>query len=112
MRDVVDFLKNRFQREIQAHHVIEPKSGTFAGFPETLAPRLREVLVAGGIQALYSHQAEAAVAAAAPRWQYRDDCEAAGALSLHSAPSRLARRRAPPRLACSAHTPRPARATQ
>jgi DEAD/DEAH box helicase domain-containing protein len=59
MRDVVDFLKNRFQREIQAHHVIEPKSGTFAGFPETLAPRLREVLVAGGIQALYSHQAEA-----------------------------------------------------
>ena len=59
MRDVVAFLKNRFEREIQAHQVIEPKRGSFADFPETLEPRLREVLVAGGIESLYSHQAEA-----------------------------------------------------
>jgi len=59
MRDVVDFLKNRFEREILAHHVIEPKAGSFAGFPPGLNPGLRQVLTDGGIQALYTHQAEA-----------------------------------------------------
>jgi DEAD/DEAH box helicase domain-containing protein len=59
MRTVVDFLKNRFEREIQAHHVIEPKAGAFAEYPTALNPALRQVLADGGIRALYSHQAEA-----------------------------------------------------
>jgi DEAD/DEAH box helicase domain-containing protein len=67
MRDVVDFLKNRFEREILAHHVLEPKAGTYAGYPAGLSPVLRQVLAEGGIQALYSHQAEAFEAISAGR---------------------------------------------
>ncbi len=67
MRDVVDFLKNRFEREIQAHHVIAPKEGLFAPFPAALDDRLRQVLTGDGIAALYSHQAEAFEAISAGR---------------------------------------------
>jgi len=59
MRDVVDFLKNRFQRQIEAHHRIAARPGELVPFPAALSPRLREVLTASGIRSLYSHQAEA-----------------------------------------------------
>ena len=56
---VVNFLENRFGKQIKAHNVIEAIEGQFAPPPAALDPRLREVLEAQGIRKLYSHQAEA-----------------------------------------------------
>jgi DEAD/DEAH box helicase domain-containing protein len=59
MQEVIALLERRFEKQIQAHHVLEPVAGELAPFPEGLDPRLAEVLRADGIGQLYAHQAEA-----------------------------------------------------
>ena len=44
---------------IRAIRRTPPRPAVFSDFPETLTPKLREVLIARGIQRLYSHQADA-----------------------------------------------------
>ncbi len=43
---------------IRAIRRTPPRQAVFADFPETLTPKLRDVLIARGIQRLYSHQAD------------------------------------------------------
>lgn len=59
MQEVVALLERKFEKQIRAHHVLEPVGGEVAAFPDGLAPRLAEVLRGDGIEGLYSHQAEA-----------------------------------------------------
>ena len=44
---------------IRAVHHLPARAADYSGFPETLDPRLRQMLAGRGIQQLYSHQAEA-----------------------------------------------------
>ena len=59
MSSLVDFLEQRFVREIASHTVIPPTSGEFETFPEALNPALKDALQATGLTQLYSHQSEA-----------------------------------------------------
>jgi DEAD/DEAH box helicase domain-containing protein len=56
---LIEFLENRFEKQIKARHTLEPESGRFAEFPAALDTRLRAVLQDQGISALYEHQAQA-----------------------------------------------------
>ena len=56
---VVDFLEQRFAKQIKAHHVLPPLDGSFEPMPVALHPKLRDALSSQGIVRLYSHQAEA-----------------------------------------------------
>lgn len=53
------FLEQKFDRQIRAHHVLDPVPGAYADFPPSLHARLRRVLEEQGISRLYAHQAEA-----------------------------------------------------
>jgi DEAD/DEAH box helicase domain-containing protein len=53
------FLEQKFNRQIRAHHVLDPVPGVFADFPPALHARLRRVLEEQGITRLYAHQAAA-----------------------------------------------------
>jgi DEAD/DEAH box helicase domain-containing protein len=57
--NVVHFLENRFSHNVHSHQVLEPQTGSYAEFPEALDERLQDTLRKDGIDALYSHQAEA-----------------------------------------------------
>ena len=59
MRAFVDFMEQRFARDIASHTVMESSAGEFDGFPETLDSRLVDALKASGLNQLYSHQSEA-----------------------------------------------------
>ncbi len=54
-------------RLVAAHRVLEPQPPRYAPFPDTLAPQLIDALRGRGVEALYSHQAEAIGAARAGR---------------------------------------------
>lgn len=56
---VETLLHTRFERQIRTHQVMAAEDASPAPFPETLDSRLADVLRERGIQALYSHQAEA-----------------------------------------------------
>ncbi len=57
--DLVQFLENRFEKQIKAHRIIDPLQGRFSPFPTTVNPKLRQVLERQGIGQLYSHQSDA-----------------------------------------------------
>ena len=57
--NVVHFLENRFSLHVGAHQVLQPTEGSYVDFPESLDPRLQASMRQDGIEALYSHQAEA-----------------------------------------------------
>ena len=59
MQEVIQFLERKFNKQIKARHVLPASPGQFAGFPDTLHPRLKDVLREQGIDRLYAHQAEA-----------------------------------------------------
>ncbi|MCK5805922.1 MAG: DEAD/DEAH box helicase, partial [Lentisphaeria bacterium] len=59
MKNVVDFLQNKFERQIMAHQALPAEPGLFAPFPDALNEPLRNVLRMQGIDSLYSHQSEA-----------------------------------------------------
>ena len=55
------------ERLVTAHRVLEPRPPRHAAWPKTLDPRLRGALRERGVEALYSHQAQAYAAAHAGR---------------------------------------------
>ena len=57
--DLIQFLESRFDKQIKAHHVIDPEPGHFSDYPADLDPRLRSVLEGQKIPSLYAHQGEA-----------------------------------------------------
>ncbi|MFH0909312.1 MAG: DEAD/DEAH box helicase [bacterium] len=57
--NLIQFLESRFDKQIKAHHVIDPEPGQFSDYPADLDPRLRGVLEAQNIPSLYAHQGEA-----------------------------------------------------
>jgi DEAD/DEAH box helicase domain-containing protein len=59
MKNLVDYLKNTFARNITAEIVLPPEDGDFAPLPSTLNPKLQNVLSEQKLTRLYSHQAEA-----------------------------------------------------
>ncbi len=62
---LVEFLENRFEKQIKARHVLDAQPGQFSDFPAALDPRLRAVLQEQGIPSLYAHQSEAFASIAA-----------------------------------------------
>jgi DEAD/DEAH box helicase domain-containing protein len=59
MKNLIDYLKNTFARNITAEIVLPPEDGDFAPLPNTLNPKLLKVLTDQKLTRLYSHQAEA-----------------------------------------------------
>ena len=59
MKNLIDYLKNTFARNITAEIVLPPEDGDFAPLPNTLNPKLLKVLIDQKLTRLYSHQAEA-----------------------------------------------------
>ncbi len=60
LAQVVDsFLASEFSAGVTAHHRLPAREAVYAPFPEGTDPRLVSVLRDRGVQALYSHQAEA-----------------------------------------------------
>ena len=61
LAQLLDQLKadDRFLRNVNRWEVIPPESGRYAEYPDTLEPRLVDVLKNRGVDRLYSHQAEA-----------------------------------------------------
>ena len=59
MKNLVDYLKNIFARNITAEIVLPPEDGDFSPLPSTLNPKLLKVLSEQKLTQLYSHQAEA-----------------------------------------------------
>ena len=59
MKNLVDYLKNIFARNITAEIVLPPEEGDFSPLPSTLNPKLLKVLSEQKLTRLYSHQAEA-----------------------------------------------------
>lgn len=59
MNSLNDFIDFRFEHQISASIHIDSKTGSFAGFPDTLNPDLANTLRSQGISSLYSHQREA-----------------------------------------------------
>ncbi len=59
MKNLIDYLKNTFARNITAEIVLPPEDGDFAPLPNTLNQKLLKVLTDQKLMRLYSHQAEA-----------------------------------------------------
>lgn len=59
INNVTDFLEQKFESCIRAKHLLPQLDGDFRNFPETLNPKLANVLTNQGINSLYSHQEEA-----------------------------------------------------
>ena len=61
LAQLLDQLKadDRFLRNVNRWEVIPPESGRYSEFPDSLEPRLVDVLKNRGVERLYSHQAEA-----------------------------------------------------
>ncbi len=58
---------NRMEQQAAVIRRTRAKEGVYANFPDTLQPKLRDVLAARGIEQLYCHQAEAFTRIAAGR---------------------------------------------
>ncbi|MDY6970286.1 MAG: DEAD/DEAH box helicase, partial [Spirochaetota bacterium] len=59
MNKLNNFIKSRFEKEIKAHVKFEKQDGEYSQFPQSLNPKLKNVLKLQGIESLYSHQSEA-----------------------------------------------------
>ncbi len=61
LAQLLDQLKadDRFLRNVNRWEVIPPESGRYSEYPDSLEPRLVEVMKNRGVDRLYSHQAEA-----------------------------------------------------
>ncbi|MEN8005631.1 MAG: DEAD/DEAH box helicase [Candidatus Krumholzibacteriota bacterium] len=61
LAQLLDRLKadDRFLRNVNRWEVIPPEAGRYADYPDSLEPRLIDVLKNRGVDRLYSHQAEA-----------------------------------------------------
>ena len=57
--DVVADLEQTFSKEIKARHVLDSVPGELSDFPSGVHPDLQAILKQGGIESLYSHQADA-----------------------------------------------------
>jgi DEAD/DEAH box helicase domain-containing protein len=57
--EFTQFLENRFGNEIKSHTIIDPVSGMFEAFPDSLDPSLQAELERHKIRSLFSHQREA-----------------------------------------------------
>ncbi len=55
----IDWMEQRFSRQIACHRVLRGNDGQFAPFPERLDPRLATALRSSGVERLYSHQRKA-----------------------------------------------------
>ena len=55
----VQFLENRFKKEIKSHLILDPVAGEMRTFPKLLDERIKKVLKAQKIHSFYSHQLEA-----------------------------------------------------
>lgn len=59
INDIADFIEQRYAKEIQAVHRLDPVPAETASFPPGLATELADALKRTGVETLYSHQAEA-----------------------------------------------------
>jgi len=56
--EVFNFLNKHLANNIVDHHIERMKPAQYAGFPEDLAPAIRDYLTQKGIKSLYKHQKE------------------------------------------------------
>jgi DEAD/DEAH box helicase domain-containing protein len=59
IQSFVEFLEQRYSKQIVSHTELQPSTGEFSEFPADLDERLAVSLRAGGVTKLYSHQREA-----------------------------------------------------